>query len=118
MDEVTRDNKTILFIDEIHNIVGAGATADGNMDAGEILKPVLARGSLRVIGATTAEEYTRYIEKDPALERRFQPVMIEEPSEEDAVKILYGIRNRYENHHKVKITDKAVEAAVKLSKDI
>lgn len=116
MDEVTRDNKTILFIDEIHNIVGAGATADGNMDAGEILKPVLARGSLRVIGTTTAEEYTRYIEKDPALERRFQPVMIEEPSEEDAVKILYGIRNRYENHHKVKITDKAVEAAVKLSK--
>lgn len=104
----------ILFIDEIHTIIGAGG-AEGAMDASNILKPSLARGELQLIGATTINEYRKYIEKDSALERRFQPVTIDEPSEEESVSILKGLRSRYEDHHKVEITDDALEAAVKLS---
>ncbi len=104
----------ILFIDELHTIVGAGAS-EGSMDAGNILKPALARGKLHAIGATTLNEYRKYIEKDAALERRFQPVMVDEPSFEEAVAILRGIREKYELHHKVRITDDALIAAVKLS---
>ncbi|MDR2654458.1 MAG: ATP-dependent Clp protease ATP-binding subunit [Oscillospiraceae bacterium] len=114
LDEVQKDGNVILFIDEIHTIVGAGA-AEGAVDAANILKPLLARGEVQVIGATTLNEYRKYIEKDAALERRFQPVLVNEPSPEDAVKILAGLRDRYEAHHKVKITDGALEAAVKLS---
>ncbi len=104
----------ILFIDEIHTIVGAGA-AEGAMDASNILKPALARGEIRCIGATTVMEYRKYIEKDSALERRFQPIMVEEPSIEDAIKILKGLKEKYEKHHNVKITDAAIKAAVELS---
>jgi len=104
----------ILFIDEIHMLVGAGKT-DGAMDAANMLKPALARGELRCIGATTTSEYTKYIEKDGALERRFQPVIVEEPSIEQAITILRGIKEKYELHHGVRITDKAIEAAVKLA---
>lgn len=114
IDEVKKAGNVILFIDEIHTIIGAGG-AEGAMDAANILKPSLARGELQIIGATTLNEYRKHIEKDSALERRFQPVKIEEPSEEDAIKMLYGLRDKYEAHHKVKITDKALEAAVKLS---
>ena len=103
-----------MFIDEIHTIVGAGA-AEGAIDAANILKPLLARGEIQVVGATTIKEYRKYIEKDQALERRFQPVYIEEPSREDTIKILKGIRDKYEAHHNVKITDKAILAAVELS---
>ena len=103
-----------MFIDEIHTIVGAGA-AEGAMDAANILKPLLARGEIQLIGATTLNEYRKYIEKDAALERRFSPVTINEPSEKDTVKILKGIRDKYEAHHGVKITDEAIEAAVKMS---
>lgn len=116
VDEITTDGNVVLFIDEIHNIVGAGATGEGKMDAGEILKPMLARGELQLIGASTAEEYTRYIEKDAALERRFQTVVVDEPTEDGAMRILKGIRSKYEKHHGVKITDEALEAAVALSK--
>lgn len=112
--EVTNDGNVLLFIDEIHTIIGAGG-AEGAIDASNILKPSLARGELQLIGATTREEYRKYIEKDAALERRFQPVVIEEPSEEEAIKILKGLRESYENHHKVTITDGALVAAVKLS---
>ena len=105
----------ILFIDEIHQIVGAGATSDGNMDAANILKPMLARGELQTIGATTLEEYRKYIEKDSALERRFTPVQVEEPTVEDTVAILQGLRDKYEAHHKVVITDEAITAAATLS---
>lgn len=112
--EVTNDGNVLLFIDEIHTIIGAGG-AEGAIDASNILKPSLARGELQLIGATTREEYRKYIEKDAALERRFQPVVIEEPSEEEAIKILKGLRESYENHHKVTITDGALIAAVKLS---
>ena len=112
--EVVDSKDVILFIDEIHTIIGAGG-AEGAMDASNILKPSLARGELQLIGATTINEYRKYIEKDSALERRFQPVTIDEPSEEESVAILKGLRSRYEDHHKVEITDDALEAAVKLS---
>lgn len=111
LNEVTKAGDVILFIDEIHTIVGAGA-AEGAVDAANILKPLLARGEVQVVGATTTNEYRKYIEKDAALERRFSPVMVEEPSKEDTVKILEGLRDKYEAHHNVKITDEAIKAAV------
>ncbi|MER2080129.1 MAG: ATP-dependent Clp protease ATP-binding subunit [Ruminococcus sp.] len=114
IDEVKQSKNTILFIDELHTIIGAGA-AEGSADAANILKPSLARGDFQVIGATTLNEYRKYIEKDAALERRFQPVKVGEPTQEQAVAILRGLRDKYEAHHKVKITDEAIEAAVKLS---
>ena len=114
MDEVKDNKDVILFIDEIHNIMGAGA-AEGAVDAANILKPSLARGEIQVIGATTISEYRKNIEKDAALERRFQPVTVGEPSEEETVEILKGLRDKYEAHHKVKITDEAIDSAVKLS---
>lgn len=114
IDEVQKHNDMIIFIDEIHTLVGAGAT-EGAMDAANILKPALARGEFQVIGATTLDEYKKHIEKDAALERRFQPVLVGEPSEEDALEILRGLRDRYEAFHKAKITDEALEAAVSLS---
>ncbi len=114
IDEVIREKNVILFIDEIHTIIGAGA-AEGAVDAANILKPSLARGELQVIGATTLDEYRKYIEKDAALERRFQPVTVGEPTAEEAILILRGLRDKYEAHHKVKITDEALEAAVTLS---
>ncbi len=114
IDEVKCSGNTILFIDELHTIIGAGA-AEGSADAANILKPSLARGDFQVIGATTLNEYRKYIEKDAALERRFQPVKVGEPTQEQAVEILKGLRDSYEAHHKVKITDEAIEAAVKLS---
>ena len=115
LDEVKKsDGEIIMFIDEIHNIVGAGKT-EGSMDAGNLLKPLLARGELHCIGATTLEEYHKYIEKDAALERRFQPVMVDEPSVEDTISILRGIKERYEVYHGVKITDTALVAAATLS---
>ena len=114
IEEVNKAGNIILFIDEIHTIIGAGS-AEGSTDAANILKPQLARGKFQVIGATTIEEYRKHIEKDSALERRFQPVTVGEPSEEEAVLILKGLRDRYEAHHRVKITDAAIEAAVKLS---
>lgn len=114
IDEVQKHDDMIIFIDEIHTLVGAGAT-EGAMDAANILKPALARGEFQVIGATTLDEYKKHIEKDAALERRFQPVLVGEPSEEDALKILKGLRDRYEAFHKAKITDAALEAAVSLS---
>ncbi len=112
--EVSKAGDIILFIDEMHTLIGAGA-AEGAVDAANILKPSLARGELQVIGATTIEEYRKHIEKDAALERRFQPVMVGEPTPEEAVQILRGLRDKYEAHHKVKITDEALEAAVTLS---
>ena len=112
--EIREDGNILLFIDEIHTIIGAGG-AEGAIDASNILKPSLARGELQLIGATTVEEYRKYIEKDAALERRFQPVMVEEPSEEESLAILKGLRGCYEEHHQVEITDEALEAAVKLS---
>lgn len=114
IDEVQKHEDMIIFIDEIHTLVGAGAT-EGAMDAANILKPTLARGEFQVIGATTLDEYKKHIEKDAALERRFQPVLVGEPSEEDALEILRGLRDRYEAFHKAKITDEALEAAVSLS---
>lgn len=112
--EVQESNDVILFIDEIHTLVGAGA-AEGAIDASNILKPALARGELQVIGATTSDEYRKYIEKDAALERRFQPIRISEPSIEETIEILKGLRDKYEAHHKIKITDQALEAAAHLS---
>ena len=112
--EVVEAKDVLLFIDEIHTIIGAGG-ADGALDASNILKPSLARGELQLIGATTINEYRKYIEKDSALERRFQPVTVDEPSEEESIAILKGLRSRYEEHHRVEITDDALEAAVKLS---
>ena len=114
IDEVQQHNDMIIFIDEIHTLVGAGAT-EGAMDAANILKPALARGEFQVIGATTLDEYKKHIEKDAALERRFQPVQVGEPNEEDALEILRGLRDRYEAFHKAKITDEALKAAVTLS---
>ena len=114
IDEIKKAGNIILFIDELHTIVGAGS-AEGSADAANILKPSLARGDFQVIGATTIKEYRKYIEKDAALERRFQPVMVGEPTEEETVLILKGLRDRYEAHHKVKILDEAIEAAVNLS---
>lgn len=112
--EVVADGNILLFLDEIHTIIGAGG-AEGALDASNILKPSLARGELQIIGATTINEYRKHIEKDPALERRFQPIVVEEPEEEEAVEILKGVRRNYEKHHGVEITDEAIEAAVKMS---
>ncbi len=114
IEEVKNTNNVILFIDELHTIIGAGS-AEGSTDAANILKPSLARGDFQVLGATTINEYKKYIEKDAALERRFQPVKVGEPSEDEAIQNLKGLRDRYEAHHKVNITDEAIEAAVKLS---
>ena len=114
IDEVKKAGNVILFIDEVHTLVGAGSS-EGSTDAANMLKPQLARGDLQVIGATTLNEYRKYIEKDAALERRFQPITVGEPTEADAVLILKGLRDRYEAHHKVKITDEAIDSAVKLS---
>ena len=114
IEEVQKAGDVILFIDEVHTLIGAGS-AEGAVDAANILKPSLARGEIQIIGATTLEEYRKHIEKDAALERRFQPVTVGEPSEEEAIEILRGIRDKYEAHHKVKITDEALIAAVKMS---
>ncbi|RKQ85604.1 ATP-dependent Clp protease ATP-binding subunit ClpC [Brockia lithotrophica] len=114
LDEIRQAGNVILFIDELHTLIGAGG-AEGAIDASNILKPALARGEIQVIGATTLDEYRKYIEKDPALERRFTPILVDEPSPEDTIEILKGLRDRYEAHHRVKITDEAIEAAVKLS---
>ena len=114
LDEVIKSTNIILFIDEVHTIIGAGS-AEGSIDAANILKPALSRGELQLIGTTTLDEYRKYIEKDAALERRFQPVTVEEPNVDDAVKMLHGLKDRYEAHHNVKITDKAIIAAVTLS---
>ncbi|MFK5276146.1 AAA family ATPase, partial [Lactococcus lactis] len=114
MDEIRKRNDVIMFIDEIHEIVGAGSAGDGNMDAGNILKPALARGELQLVGATTLNEY-RIIEKDAALERRMQPVKVDEPSVDETITILRGIQARYEDYHHVKYTDEAIEAAAHLS---
>ncbi len=115
IDTVKKNGNIILFIDEIHNIVGAGSTGEGNMDAANILKPMLSRGELQTIGATTIDEYRKYIEKDAALERRFQPIMVEAPSPEETVEILKGLRDKYESHHGVSIPDDAILSAVSLS---
>ncbi len=114
LKEIQKDNKIITFIDEIHTLVGAGA-AEGAIDASNLLKPALARGELRLIGATTYKDYREYIEKDPAFERRFQPIVVEEPSQEDAINILRGLKEKYEAHHGLKISDEALIAAVQLS---
>lgn len=114
MEEIRVDGNVIVFIDELHTLIGAGA-AEGAIDAANILKPALARGELQCIGATTLDEYRKYIEKDPALERRFQPIMVGEPTVEEAIEILKGLRDRYEAHHRTEITDEAIEAAVRLS---
>ncbi|WP_333783298.1 ATP-dependent Clp protease ATP-binding subunit [Lutispora sp.] len=114
MNEIKEDKNVILFIDEMHTIIGAGG-AEGAIDASNILKPALARGEIQAIGATTLDEYRKHVEKDPALERRFQPVMVGEPTKEETVQILEGLRDKYEAHHKVKITDESIKAAVDLS---
>ncbi|NEQ04923.1 MAG: AAA family ATPase, partial [Moorea sp. SIO4E2] len=114
MDEIRQASNVILVIDEVHTLIGAGA-AEGAIDAANILKPALARGELQCIGATTLDEYRKHIERDAALERRFQPVMVGEPSVEETIEILYGLRERYEQHHKLKISDEALEAAANLS---
>ncbi|MDO5732443.1 MAG: ATP-dependent Clp protease ATP-binding subunit [Eubacteriales bacterium] len=115
LDEAAERKDVILFIDELHTLIGSGAGEGGNLDAANIMKPMLARGEIQVIGATTIKEYRKYVEKDAALERRFQPVMVNEPSEEDAILILQGLRSAYEQHHKVQISDEAIEAAVRYS---
>ena len=115
IDEVIKKGNIILFIDEMHTIIGAGATGEGSIDASNILKPCLARGEIQVIGATTIDEYRKHVEKDSGLERRFQSVLIEEPTKEDTIEILKGLRDKYEAHHKVKITDESIKAAVDLS---
>ncbi len=115
IETVKQNGKIILFIDEIHNIVGAGSTGEGNMDAANILKPMLSRGELQTIGATTIDEYRKYIEKDSALERRFQPIMVDAPSVEETVEILKGLRDKYESHHGVSIPDEAIMSAVTLA---
>ena len=113
MEEIKSAGNVILVIDEVHTLIGAGA-AEGAIDAANILKPALARGELQCIGATTLDEYRKHIERDAALERRFQPVMVGEPSIEDTIEILKGLRERYEQHHRLKITDEALEAAAHL----
>jgi ATP-dependent Clp protease ATP-binding subunit ClpC len=115
IDEVIKCKNIILFIDEMHTIIGAGSTGEGSIDASNILKPSLAKGELQIIGATTIDEYRKRVEKDPALERRLQPVMVNEPTKEDTVRILEGLRDKYEQHHKLKISDEAIKAAVDLS---
>ena len=110
MDEIRQAGNIILFIDELHTLIGAGG-AEGAIDASNILKPALARGELQCIGATTLDEYRKYIEKDAALERRFQPITVDQPSPEEAIQILHGLRDRYEAHHRVKITDEAIRAS-------
>ena len=114
IEELRSSSDFVLFIDELHTLVGAGA-AEGAIDAANILKPPLSRGELQCIGATTLDEYRKYIEKDAALERRFQPVMVDEPTVDEAIDILFGIRERYEAHHHVKMTDEALRSAVDLS---
>ena len=115
MDEIREaEGEIILFIDELHTVVGAGA-GEGSIDASNMMKPALSRGELQTVGATTEGEYRRYIERDAALERRFQPVLVEEPDPEIAIEMLKGLRPRYEAHHKVKVEDEAIEAAVRLS---
>ena len=114
MNEVRRAGNIILFIDELHTLVGAGG-AEGAIDASNVLKPAMARGEIQCVGATTFDEYRKYIEKDAALERRFQSIAVEPPNEEDTLAILKGLRGRYEQHHKVDITDDALRAAVELS---
>src|SRR5512146_3313385 len=114
MKEITQRGDIILFIDELHNLVGAGA-AEGAIDAASILKPALARGELQTIGATTLDEYRKYLERDSALERRFAQIKVDQPSVEDTVKILEGLRERYEQHHRVNITDDALSAAAELA---
>ncbi len=115
VDEVVKNGNIILFIDELHTIIGAGSTGESTIDASNILKPVLSRGDIQIIGATTIDEYRKHIEKDSALERRFQPVLITEPTKEETIKILEELREKYESHHNVKITDEAIVAAVDLS---
>ncbi len=115
IDYIENRGDIIVFIDEIHNIMGAGSTGDGGMGLDEMLKPMLARGEIRTIGATTIDEYRKYIEPDPAMERRFQPIMVEAPGVNDAIEILKGLRNKFEAHHNVQISDEAIAAAVKLS---
>ena len=115
VDEVVKNGNLILFIDELHTIIGAGSTGESTIDASNILKPVLSRGDIQIIGATTIDEYRKHIEKDSALERRFQPILITEPTKEETIKILEGLREKYESHHNVKITDEAIVAAVDLS---
>ena len=115
IDYVVKEGNIILFIDEIHNIMGAGSTGDSSLDIAEMLKPMLARGEIQTIGATTLDEYRKYIETDPALERRFQPILVEAPDTESAIAILKGVKDKYEAHHKVIITDEAIRAAVTLS---
>lgn len=115
IEEVVKSDNIILFIDEMHTIVGAGATGENSMDASNILKPVLSRGDIQVIGATTIDEYRKSIEKDTGLERRLQPILIEEPTKEESIKILKGLKEKYENFHGVKITEEAIKAAVDLS---
>src|SRR3989344_8311002 len=114
MDEIKRSDDIIVFIDELHTLVGAGG-AEGAIDASNILKPALSRGEIQCIGATTLDEYRKHIEKDAALERRFQTIMVEPPSVDETIQILKGLRDRYEAHHRVKFTDQALEAAAKLS---
>jgi ATP-dependent Clp protease ATP-binding subunit ClpB len=109
------EGQVVLFIDEIHTVVGAGSAGDGSMDASNLLKPMLARGELRCIGATTLKEYKQYVEKDKALERRFQQVMVSQPNVEDTISILRGLKDRYEMHHGIRITDQALVAAAQLS---
>ena len=113
---VNEDGRIVLFIDEIHTLVGAGG-GQGAMDAANILKPALARGELRAVGATTLDEYQKYFEKDKALERRFQKVVIDEPNNDDAISILRGIKEKYENHHKVQIKDEAIISSVEFLRD-
>lgn len=115
VDEVIKHGSIILFIDEMHTMIGAGATGEGSIDASNILKPALSRGDIQIIGATTIDEYRKHVEKDAALERRFQPILVNEPNKEDTINILKGLRDKYEAHHKVKINDEAIEAAVELS---
>ena len=114
LEEMRRSDDVILFVDELHTLVGAGA-AEGSMDASNMLKPALARGTLQCIGATTMDEYRKYIERDSALERRFQTIHVSPPSVSETIQILEGLRDRYEAHHRVMITDEAIEAASELS---